>query len=143
MKHVVALTALSMAATFCGAAAPTVTYVDHAKVVEIQAKEALMVATDAFKVSSFRRTAAGEVEVHEKETDIFYVIDGEATILTGGTMVGGRSSAPGQLRGTGIQGGQSHHLVKGDVIVIPAGIPHWFKDVPQSVSYFIVKSLQP
>ncbi len=46
------------------------------------------------------RVGAGEVEIHDKETDIFYVIDGSATFVTGGTIVGARTTAPGQIRGT-------------------------------------------
>jgi quercetin dioxygenase-like cupin family protein len=46
------------------------------------------------------------------------------------------------MLGTDIQGGESHHLVKGDVIVVPAGIPHWFKEVPQSINYYVVKVLK-
>ena len=85
---------------------------------------------------------AGQVEVHEKETDIFYIIDGEATFMTGGTMVGGKSTRPNQLLGTDINGGVTHHLTKGDVIVIPAGTPHWFKQIPSSIKYFTVKSIK-
>ena len=57
-------------------------------------------------------------------------------------MVGGKVTSPGQWLGTDIQGGQVRQLTKGDVIVIPAGIPHWFKEVPRSVSYFVVKVLK-
>jgi hypothetical protein len=71
------------------------------------------------------------------------VVDGEATIVTGGTMVGGKETQPNQLRGTSIDGGQAYHLKKGDSITIPAGVPHWFKDVPQSIQYFTVKSIKP
>jgi uncharacterized protein YjlB len=70
------------------------------------------------------------------------VVDGEATFVTGGKMVGGKVVSPGQWEGTDIQGGKVHHLTKGDVMVIPAGIPHWFKDVPHSVTYFVVKVLK-
>ena len=57
-------------------------------------------------------------------------------------MVGGKVTAPGQSRGTEIQGGHSQRLAKGDVVVIPAGIPHWFKEVPQSISYYVVKVIK-
>jgi quercetin dioxygenase-like cupin family protein len=80
--------------------------------------------------------------VHDKETDVIYVVDGTATFVTGGTMVGGKMTTPGQLMGSDIKGGQTHHLSKGDVIVIPARTPHWFKEVPQSVSYYVVKVLK-
>jgi quercetin dioxygenase-like cupin family protein len=94
-------------------------------------------------VSGSHRDKAGQVEVHEKETDVIYVVDGTATFVTGGTMVGGKMTGPGQLMGSDIKDGQTHHLSKGDVIVIPATTPHWFKEVPQSVSYYVVKVLKP
>jgi mannose-6-phosphate isomerase-like protein (cupin superfamily) len=125
-----------------GDSAP-VTYVDHDKVAEVLAKGGPLAKGDDFTVSGARRTAAGQVEVHEKETDIFYVVDGEATFVTGGKMVGGKQSKTGQWLGTNIDGGETHHLAKGDVITIPAGTPHWFKEVPKSINYYMVKVLKP
>jgi quercetin dioxygenase-like cupin family protein len=58
-------------------------------------------------------------------------------------MVGGRVTSPNQLRGKSITGGEVHSLTKGDVMVIPAGLPHWFKEVPHSVDYYVVKVLKP
>ena len=81
--------------------------------------------------------------MHEKETDIFYVVEGDATLVTGGTMAGGRQTGPGQMRGTDVQGGQTQHLKKGDVVVIPAGIPHWFKEVSPTINYLTVKVIKP
>lgn|SRR5579871_1044326 len=145
MKYFLVFT-LSLATTFvltgADATAP-VTYVPHDKVSEALAKGGSLVTAKDLTVSGAHRTGAGQVELHEKETDIIYVTDGEATFLTGGTMVGGKMSKPGQMLGTDIQGGESHHLTKGDVVVVPAGVPHWFKDVPQSVSYYVVKVLKP
>ena len=141
MRYVIVVTALLTAAVLFGAAAEstTVTYADRDKV----AKGGSLVTSPDYTVSVLRRTAAGQVEVHEKETDIFYVTEGEATFVTGGTMIGGKTSRPNQLLGTDIQGGETHHLKKGDVIVIPAGVPHWFKGVSQSIQYFTVKSIKP
>lgn len=140
MKYLVVFAAFLTAAVMLGAAAEsTVTYADHEKV----AKGGAIVTAPEYTVSVLSRSAAGQVEVHEKETDIFYVTDGEATFVTGGTMIGGKTTAPNQVRGTDIQGGQSRHLTKGDVIVIPAGVPHWFKEVPKSIQYLTVKSIKP
>ena len=141
MKRLLAVVLLITAAVLLGAAAEsaTATYADHEKV----AKGGTLVTAPDYSVQVLTRKAAGQVEVHEKETDIFYVTDGEATFITGGTMIGGKSSRPNQLLGTDIQGGETHHLTKGDVIVIPAGVPHWFKAVPQSIQYFTVKSIKP
>ena len=71
-----------------------------------------------------------------------YVTDGEATLVTGGTMVGGKQTAPGQHRGTDITGGQTQKLKKGDVVTIPAGVPHWFKDVSPVISYLTIKVIK-
>ena len=72
-----------------------------------------------------------------------YVVDGEATFVFGGKMEGGKVTSPGQWQGADITGGETHRIAKGDVFVIPAGVPHWFKEVPKSVSYFVVKVLKP
>lgn len=86
-----------------------------------------------------RRDKPGQSELHEKDTDVFYVLQGSATFVTGGKMIEPKTTAPGELRGSGIEGGESHTLSKDDVIVIPAGTPHWFKDVQGTFLYFVVK----
>jgi len=140
MKGLLLLATLLTTAVLFGAAGPTpATYVDHDKVM----KGGSLVTDPAYTVTVNSRNMAGQVEVHEKETDIFYVMEGEATFVTGGTMIGGKVSRAGQMLGTDIQGGETHHLTKGDVVVIPAGTPHWFKQVPQAVKYFTVKSIKP
>lgn len=120
-----------------------VTYVPAEKVAATFAAGGRFAAGSDYSASVLRRTSAGQSEVHVKETDIFYVVDGEATFVTGGTMVGGKETRPNQLLGTGIDGGQTHQLKKGDVIIIPAGVPHWFKDVPASINYFTIKVIKP
>ncbi len=144
MKLLLALTTLSTIAVVLAAAdeAPGVTYVEHQKVTAALSKGGPLVSAPDLLVSGSHRDKAGQVEVHEKETDVIYVVEGAATFVTGGTMVGGKTTKPGQLMGSDIKGGQTHHLSKGDVIVVPAGIPHWFKEVPQSVSYYVVKVLK-
>jgi mannose-6-phosphate isomerase-like protein (cupin superfamily) len=107
------------------------------------AKGGSLVARPDLLVSGSHRTAAGQVEVHDRETDVLYITDGTAVFAWGGTMVGGKVSGPGQWLGTGITGGESQQVGKGDVFVVPAGTPHWFKEVPTSVSYFVVKVLKP
>src|SRR5712692_8757910 len=71
-----------------------------------------MIDTEHYAVMGIHRTAAGQSEVHDKDTDVFYVIEGSATFVTGGKVVAGKTTAPGETRGTGIEGGQSHHLSK-------------------------------
>jgi mannose-6-phosphate isomerase-like protein (cupin superfamily) len=127
---------------FAGDAAQ-VTYVDHETASVALTKGGALAKGDGYTVSGARRTGPGMVEVHDKETDIFYIVDGEATFVTGGKMIGGKQSRPDQWLGEDIQGGETHHLVKGDVITIPAGTPHWFKEVPKSINYYMVKVLKP
>ncbi len=117
-------------------------HVDPAKVAEALAKGGTLVTRPDLIVQGSHRDKGGQVEVHDKETDVLYVLDGEATFVYGGKMVGGKVSRPDQWLGTDITGGESHHVVKGDVFVIPAGIPHWFKEVPKSISYFVVKVIK-
>ena len=122
---------------------PPVTHIDHGKVAAAIAHGGTMVKASDFLVMGLHRTGPGLVELHEKQTDVFYVVDGDATFVTGGKMLGSIETSPGQRIGTEIQGGEAHHLTKGDVMVIPAGIPHWFKEVPHSFTYFVVKVLKP
>jgi quercetin dioxygenase-like cupin family protein len=140
MKVLLTATGL-FAATVLLAQAPAskVTYVSHEKV---EAGGALVTAAD-HKVSILRRTGPGQVEVHAKETDIFYILDGEATFLTGGTVIGGKNTEADEIRGTDLKGGETFQLTKGDVIVIPAGTPHWFKVIPKAIRYHMVKVIKP
>jgi mannose-6-phosphate isomerase-like protein (cupin superfamily) len=144
MKLILTLATLTTFAVLpIAAQTPKVTHVDHERVAEALRKGGALVSATNLTVSGNHREMPGQVEVHQKETDIFYVVDGEGTIVTGGTMVGGKQTAPGQLRGSDIQGGESKLLRKGDVIVIPAGIPHWFKAVSPTVNYLTVKVIAP
>jgi mannose-6-phosphate isomerase-like protein (cupin superfamily) len=144
MKLVLTLASLLTVAAFTTTAqSPSVTYVDHDKVAAALASGGPLVTASNLTVSGNHRAGPGQVEVHEKETDVLYMVDGEATIVTGGTMVGGKQTAPGQLRGSDIKGGETRHLKKGDLIVVPAGIPHWFKDVTPSINYLTVKVIKP
>jgi quercetin dioxygenase-like cupin family protein len=120
-----------------------VTYVDAQTVAGALAKGGSLVTRPDLLVSGSHRDKGGQVEVHDKETDVLYIVEGEATFVTGGKMVGGQSTRADQWLGTDITGGETRRLVKGDVIVVPAGVPHWFKEVPKSVSYYVVKVLKP
>jgi|SRR6516164_916136 len=125
-----------------GASGTTVEYFDSATVRRAIATGKPFVAGGDgrnFKVMSLRRNGPGEVEVHDTDTDIFYVVEGHAAFVTGGTLQGGRHIAPDETRGGTLAGGETRHLSQGDVIVIPKGIPHWFKEVPDSIEYFVVK----
>ena len=86
------------------------------------------------------RNATGSAEVHEHEADIFIVESGEATLVTGGKLVHGHMQKPGEIRGTSIDGGERHPLGTGDVIHIPAGVPHQLLiEKGKPFAYFVVK----
>jgi mannose-6-phosphate isomerase-like protein (cupin superfamily) len=134
----------ALTATASMAQSRAVTHIDSEKVAAALAgRGGSLVATKDFTVAGSFRKVPGQVEVHARETDIFYVTDGEATLVVGGTVVGGKTTGPGQIRGTDIQGGQTQKLKKGDVVTIPAGTPHWFKELgTPTVSYLTVKVLK-
>lgn len=113
--------------------------IDHAKVDDAFAQGGPLLVNSSFKVQAGRRDAPGLVEIHERDTDIFYVLDGSATFVTGGTAVEPKPTAPGEIRAREIAGGTSHHLTKGDVIVIPNGVPHQFTGVSGTFLYYVVK----
>jgi mannose-6-phosphate isomerase-like protein (cupin superfamily) len=120
-----------------------VTYVDHDKVAAALAKGGSLVTAPDLTVMCSHREKPGQVELHDKETDVIYIVEGDATFVTGGTAVGLTRTTPGQSLGSEIKGGDAHHLVKGDVIVVPAGVPHWFKEIHPSISYYVVKVIKP
>jgi uncharacterized protein GlcG (DUF336 family)/mannose-6-phosphate isomerase-like protein (cupin superfamily) len=107
------------------------------------AKGAPLIETDVYKVHASRRTEGGQAEVHDDETDVIYVVDGTATLVTGGTPVDGKVTAPGQYRAARIEGGETRRVARGDVLVIPAGVPHWFKEARGPFLYFTVKPIAP
>jgi len=102
-----------------------------------------LLETDGYKVHASRRDKDGQAEIHTRDTDILYVLEGTATLVTGGHAVDAKSIGPEELRGDAITGGQSRSLVKGDVVVIPNGVPHLFKDVAAPFLYFVVKATAP
>jgi mannose-6-phosphate isomerase-like protein (cupin superfamily) len=94
---------------------------------------------ERYMVHASRRDGAGQVEVHARDADVIYVLDGTATFVTGGTVVEPKTTAPDEIRGRAIQGGESRSLEKGDVVIVPAGTPHWFETVPGALTYYVVK----
>lgn|SRR5574341_1986396 len=92
-----------------------------------------------YKVHASHRDAPGVVEVHTKETDIIYMLEGSATLVTGGTIVDGKNIEPEEIRGKDVKGGETRAITKGDIIVIPHGTPHWFKEVKGPLNYYVVK----
>ena len=139
--------ALTAQATGGAKPASTVTYIESKKVAEAFAKGAVLVgqeehmmhATRNYMVHASRRDAPGVAEIHELDTDIIYVLDGTATFVTGGTAVDTKTTGPYEIRGTVIRGGETRKLSKGDIIIVPTGVPHWFKEVRGPFTYFVVK----
>jgi glc operon protein GlcG len=112
---------------------------EHGKVDEAFSKGQMLLANSHYKVLAGRRVEPGAVEVHEHDTDIIYVTEGSATFVTGGTLIDSRTENPGEIRAKRSAGGIAHHLTKGDVIIVPKGIPHWFSEVSGTFLYFVVK----
>lgn len=107
------------------------------------AKGRPLLETAAYKIHASRRDAPGQAEVHARDTDIIYVLEGAATIVTGGQAVETRETAPGEYRGASIAEGVSRRLAKGDVIVIPNGTAHQFTEVSAPFLYYTVKVTSP
>lgn len=113
-------------------------YIGHDKVIEVMAKGGPVVSDPGLVVLAQRREA-GVVEYHEHTNHVFVMVEGEATLVVGGTMVDPKRTAPDQMRAPSLQGGTTYHMSKGDVITIPAKTPHWFKEVPtKTVAYYAV-----
>ena len=74
------------------------------------------------------RASVGPAAVHEKEAEMFYVIDGSATLTTGGKLTAETRNGD-NLQGTGIEGGMSRTISKGDFVVVPENTPHWFSKI--------------
>jgi mannose-6-phosphate isomerase-like protein (cupin superfamily) len=125
------------------ASSPKVEYYPHEKVDAAFAKGETLAQGKSghavYKVMTARRDAPGEVEVHKFDTDVFYIVKGTATFVTGGKVVDGRSTAPGEVRGKSIEGGAPHHLGPGDIIIIPHGMPHWYDAVQPPFLYLVIK----
>ena len=93
---------------------------------------------DTFMLS--RRQADGVVEWHENQADVFFVESGSATLLVGGTMVGGEVTEPHEKRNGTIQGGIKRKLSAGDVVRIPPQVPHQLLlDGSPEFTYFVIK----
>jgi mannose-6-phosphate isomerase-like protein (cupin superfamily) len=75
------------------------------------------------------RASVGPAAVHEKEAELFYVIDGSATMMTGGKLTEEKRTNAENLTGTGIEGGNTRQVAKGDFIIVPEGVPHWFSKI--------------
>ena len=127
------------AAVSLGSGVPAaVHYIGHDKVTEVMSKGGPIVSDPGLVVLAQRREA-GPAEYHDRTNHVFIMVEGEATLVVGGTMVDPKRTAPYQMRAPSLEGGTTYHLSKGDVITIPAKTPHWFKEIPtKTVAYYAV-----
>ena len=143
MKVALFAAAISAAgvAILAGAGVPAaIHYVGHDKVTEVMTKGGPIVSDPGFLILAQRR-GPGEVELHEKTNHVFIIVEGEATLVVGGTLVDARRTGADQLRAPSSQGGTAYHMTKGDVITIPAKTPHWFKEIPtKTIAYYAVNT---
>ncbi|HEX6436340.1 MAG TPA: heme-binding protein [Candidatus Binatia bacterium] len=120
------------------ASAP-VTYLPAKQVSHAFVKGMPLVRGNNYKVDASHRDGAGVFEVHTRDTDIIYMLEGTATLITGGTLVDARSIEAEEIRGLESNGGEARTINKGDVVVIPNGTAHWFKEVKGPIDYYVAK----
>ena len=142
LAAVTALAALPLGTAGAQSDDASVRYIAHDEVTAAFAKGKPMIEVEDYKIHASRREGPGLVEVHTRDTDIAYVLQGAATLVTGGTAVGLKEIGSEELRGSAIEGGDTRQLAPGDVVVIPNGVPHWFKEVKAPFLYYVVKVRQ-
>jgi len=140
--RVVALLALPLGIARAQSDDASVRLIGHDQVEAAFAKGVPLIEVGDYKIHASRREGPGMAEIHTRDTDIAYVLRGSATLVTGGTAVDVKEIGPEELRGTAIQGGETRQLQVGDVVVIPNGVPHWFKEVQAPFLYYVVKVRQ-
>jgi len=134
--------ALALETAMGGDPAPAVSYWEKSKVDEAFAKGAVLFdGSDGrnYMVHASRREKPGQAEVHTKDADVIYVLQGSATFITGGEAVDGKTIAPDEIRGRSINGGETRKIAKGDVIIVPHGVPHQFLEITNPFLYYVVK----
>lgn len=129
------------AGAISGTGVSPVSFFPADKVMDSFAAGKPLLEVPGYKVHTSRREKPGLAEIHTDETDVIYVVEGTATLVTGGTAVDAKVTEPGQLRGSSITGGETRKLAKGDVIIVPPGTPHQFTEVSNPFLYFTVKPI--
>jgi glc operon protein GlcG len=119
--------------------ASPVTYLPAKQVSQAFLKGMPLVRGMNYKIDASHRDEPGIVEVHTRDTDIIYMLEGSATLVTGGAVIDGKTIEPEEIRGRESKGGENRVITKGDVVVIPNGTPHWFKEVKGPINYYVVK----
>ncbi|MDP8983293.1 MAG: hypothetical protein M3O35_22180 [Acidobacteriota bacterium] len=97
----------------------------------------------------YRSAKAPQVAVeHDRTTEIYHILDGSGTLVTGGSIVNPERRGPEHpsiklngpsVNGTSLANGESHHVGPGDVVVIPAGVGHWFSAIDGSIRYLVIR----
>ncbi len=116
-----------------------VTFIDSQMVAAGFQKGVVLVNTGNYMVHASHREMDGVAEIHTLDTDLIYMLEGAATLVTGGNVPDQKVVEPNELRGAKIVGGEGRRIQKGDVIVVPAGVPHMFTDVQGPLNYYVVK----
>ena len=141
MKYFTAIAAaFALAVLVTAAGVPmSVHYINHDAVASTMVKGGQIIGDNGLIVLA-NRAVQRDAEMHAKTNHVFIIVDGEGTFVTGGKLINSKIVSPGQTRADGIEGGEVHHLSKGDVITIPANTPHWWKDTSAtgSVGYYAV-----
>jgi len=122
--------------------APSVSYWEKSKVDEAFSKGAVLFdGSDGrnYMVHASRREKPGQAEIHTKDADVIYVLQGKATFVTGGEALNAKATAPDELRGSSIRDGKTQQIARGDVIIVPHGVPHQFLEVTNPFLYYVVK----
>ena len=130
---IVALLACSLFAQRDGAPTPlqggTVTASELAAIVASQPKDRngnqVFLQLAPYNVSMEHRVMVATASIHDKEAELFYVIDGGGTIVTGGKLINPTKNGDNST-GSGVEGGTAKKLSKGDFVLVPEGVPHWF-----------------
>lgn len=122
-----------------------VIYFDNAKVAEALAKGAVISEGVPFGprnyrvfVNSMHFEKPEAPELHKLTTHIIYVLDGTGNVVTGGTLINSKTTAPNETRGSAIEGGEVRRLSKGDVIVIPNGVPHRYTEAQSGIPFVVL-----
>jgi len=119
---------------------------ERSKGLPAKMNHAVKVATESLgawgnhSMSLVHREGSGEAELHETQSDILFIRGGDGAVVVGGTIQNQRRSAPHELRGTSISGGEKQPLHPGDVLHIPPRTPHqMILDPGQHLDYYAVK----
>ena len=116
-----------------------VTFIDREMVAAGFEKGKVLANMGNYMVHASHRDMDGVAEIHTLDTDLIYMLAGAATLVTGGAVPDAKAIEPNEFRGAAIVGGDSRRIGKGDVILIPAGVPHMFTEVHGPLDYYVVK----